>query len=277
MKKKTVQTRRKGFLDVTEVNALKVAYGKPLDYQDYFNYIGQPALFLAALATILFYQWWATVIAACIGAYYGYKVILKNAIRRMYEQKSLAERNKFINVITQTLADQNKTTIKALEKSQKRLSGELKQDISILEAGVKGSDKFQIMESFNSISEKYEKDVIFSQYLEQIETALYEGRNNVETLKQLKSYHNDTKKETLTFIKIKNGHFKDFKFMMGLNFAFIGMMNIMFGFQVYLDSFAHSPIGSVFGIAYFIVITNFSRKFCQLYFDDEIMSLGVSK
>lgn len=277
MKKKTVQTRRKGIIDVSELNALKVAYGKPIDYQDYLNYIGLPALFLAGLATILFYQWWATLIAAVVGARYGYKVIMKKIIRRNYELSSLAERNKFINVITQTLADPKKTTIKALEKSQTRLSGELYHDISVLEAGVKGADRLQVMESMNVITEKYEKDVIFSQYLEQLETAIFEGRNNVDTLKQLKTYHNDTKKQTLSFIKVKNAKFKDFRTMIGLNFLFLGVMNVMLGFDQYINSFAHSPIGAVFGFIYFMMIINHSKRFCMLYFDDEIMSMGGSK
>lgn len=277
MKKNTVQTRRKGILDVTELNALKVAYGKPIDYQDYLNYVGLPAIFLAALATILFYQWWATLIATLVGAYYGLKVIMNRIISRNYELSSLAERNRFLNIMTQTLADSSKTTTKALEKAQKRLKGELKQDIVVLEAGINGVDKFQIMESFSTLSKKYERDVIFTQFLEQLETALFEGRNNVETLKHLKSQHNTTKKRTILFIKVKNGHFKNYKFMILVNFLFIGMMNIMYGFQQYLDSFAHSPIGSIFGAVYFLIILAFSRKFCRLYFDDEIMSMGESK
>ncbi|HDI3019235.1 TPA: hypothetical protein PL519_003479 [Clostridium botulinum] len=272
-----IKTRRKGFMDVRELNAYQVAYGKPLSRKDYFNYVGIPCLFMGIFSYSLCYYWWVALICSFVGGIYGFKVKMPKSVKREYNLKSLAERNKFINNITQILSDESKTTIKAIGIAKARTKGELRNDIQLLEAKLQGADKFQISEAFNEITRKYEKDVVFTQYLEQIETAIYEGYNNADTLKQIKSYHNDILTETNNFMKIKEGYLKDMKQMIFIIGVFIISITFSFGFATYYNAFAHTFIGWIFGGIYYTLMIMFLRKFFLYYFDDEIMSLGGIK
>ncbi|EMF0336543.1 hypothetical protein KCT23_002353 [Enterococcus faecium] len=269
-------TKKKGIMDVSELNAYQVAYGKPLDYRDYLNYVGLPCIFMGVFSFSLCYFWWVGLICGVIGAVYGYKVVMPKSVKRSYELKSLRERNKFINNMTQILTDESKTVTKALAMAKTRTKGELREDIQILESRLQGADKFQIAEAFREINEKYERDVVFTQYFEQLETAIYEGRNNADTMKQIKSYHNDVKLKTESFLKIKNGYLQDLKQMLFIVAIFIGAITFSFGFSTFFDGFARSPIGWGFGGVYFIIMVRFMKSFFMHYFDDEIMSLGVS-
>ncbi|HAR1504968.1 TPA: hypothetical protein IZ362_001980 [Enterococcus faecium] len=269
-------TKRKGLMDVSELNAYQVAYGKPLDYRDYFNYVGLPCLFMGGFSFVLCYYWWIALICGVIGGVYGFKVIMPKSIKRSYELKSLQERNKFINNMTQILTDDSKTVTRALSIAKQRTKGELREDIQILESRLQGADKFQIAEAFREINNKYYSDVVFTQYFEQLETAIYEGRNNSDTMKQIKSYHNDVKRKTEGFMKIKDGYLQDMKQMMFIVAVFIGAITFAFGFSTFYEGFARSPIGWVFGSIYFLIMVSFMKSFFKHYFDDEIMSLGVS-
>ncbi|AMQ98778.1 MULTISPECIES: hypothetical protein [Enterococcus] len=269
-------TKRKGLMDVSELNAYQVAYGKPLDYRDYLNYVGLPCLFMGGFSFALCYYWWIALICGVIGGVYGFKVIMPKSIKRSYELKSLQERNKFINNMTQILTDDSKTVTRALSIAKQRTKGELREDIQILESRLQGADKFQIAEAFREINNKYYSDVVFTQYFEQLETAIYEGRNNSDTMKQIKSYHNDVKRKTEGFMKIKDGYLQDMKQMMFIVAVFIGAITFAFGFSTFYEGFARSPIGWVFGSIYFLIMVSFMKSFFKHYFDDEIMSLGVS-
>lgn len=269
-------TKRKGIMDVSELNAYQVAYGKPLDYRDYMNYIGLPSLFMGLFSFSLCYFWWVGLICALIGAVYGYKIVMPKSVKRSYELKSLRERNKFLNNMTQILTDEGKTVTKALAMAKTRTKGELREDIQILESRLQGADKFQIAEAFREINDKYERDVVFTQYFEQLETAIYEGRSNADTMKQIKTYHNDVKRKTESFLKIKDGYLQDLKQMLFIVAIFIGAITVSFGFSTFFEGFARSPIGWGFGGVYFVIMVQFMKSFFTHYFDDEIMSLGVS-
>lgn len=271
------QTRRKGLIDVNELNAYQVAYGKPLDYKDYFQYIGLPAVAMAGLAFALWYNIWVSIICALIGAVYGLKSIMPKSIKRKYNMKSLQARKIFINNMTQILTDDSKTLNKALSIAKERTKGELKEDINLLETKIHGANKFQISEAFSELKDKYEHDVVFTQYLEQLETAIFEGRNNIDTLQQIKSYHNDMVTKTNEYMRLKDGHVRDMKQLSLFVALFILAITFSFGFQTFYDGFAKSIVGWVIGGAYYVLMARHCLKFFSYYFDDEIMSLGVSK
>lgn len=271
------QTRRKGLIDVTELNAYQVAYGKPLNHKDYLFYVGLPAIVMAGLAYVLWYNLWVSIVCGVIGTIYGFKTIMPKSIKRKYNMKSLQARKIFINNMTQILTDDSKTINKALSIAKERTKGELKEDINLLETKIHGSNKFVISEAFSELKDKYEHDVVFTQYLEQLETAIFEGKNNIDTLQQIKSYHNDMVKKTKEYMRIKDGHVLDMKQLALFVGIFIAAITFAFGFETYYEGFAKSIVGWIFGGAYYLLMARHCLKFFNFYFDDEIMSLGVSK
>lgn len=275
MKKRKLNTRKKNVLNIDELNAYRVAYGKPIGYKDYFKLIGLPSLAFGGLSFILLYKWWLSLIMILVGAAYGAKFFLPKSIEKQYRDQSFNERNKFINNMTQLLTDSSKTVSKALDTVRQRASGEFEEDISLLQARLLGANNQQTHESIKILINKYEVDVVFVQYMEQIETALIEGRANIDTLKDIKNYHNDIKKKTQYYDDKKQEHINGMKTIVIAMIAFILAINFSFGFNSYLEAFTNSIIGWIFSGIYLAIQSYNFIKFFNFYFDYSVMEVDV--
>lgn len=274
-KAKKLSTKKKRILNVDELNAYKVAYGKPLGTRDYIYYVLGPAAVFGAFSFLILYYWWVSVGMAILGAIYGAKVFLPKSIQKTYNSHSFGQRNKFINNMTQILTDDSKTVPKALSLAKARSEGEFKEEVGKLEGRLMGADTKQINKGIENLIKKYEDDVIFVQYMEQLETALIEGRANIDTLKDIKSYHNDMKKKQFEYDIKKQGHLKDMKMLCGVMVIFVLAISFSFGFSTYINDFTRHPIGWVSGGVYMLLLMHFFRKFSVYLFDDSILEVKL--
>ncbi len=272
---KKLDTKKKKIISVDELNAYKVAYGKPLRTKEYFIYVGIPALVLGGLSFILVYYLLVGLILGAIGAVYGFKVILPKSVQKQYEAESFRQRNKFVNNMTQILTDENKTVIRGLSVAKERAEGEFKEDMDKLHARLYSADNSQIRKGYENLVKKYGDDVIFVQYLEQLETATIEGRTNLETLKDIKSYHNDMKKKQLSYESEKKAHMQNMQTLCALIIALIISIQVSYGFGQYVEMFAHNIIGWVTSALYMFLMTNYFKKFLSYIFDDSILEVEV--
>jgi hypothetical protein len=267
---------KKKFVNADEINAIKVAYGKPLERKDYLRYGLIPGLIVGGFSFILLYLWWVSLILGIIGALYGLKVLMPKIIQRTYEQISFRERNKFVNNMTQILTNDSQTLLKALGRASDRSEGELKMDLKVLQAKLMGADHGQVLQAFKVISNKYRDDIIFVQYIEQIETASLEGKTNMDTLKDIKSYHNEMKKKKKEeYDRKKDGHLRDIKSLCIIVVFFILIIAFSFNFETYIDAFARHPIGWCTAGIYMLLMFFFSRSFANYYFDDSILEVKI--
>jgi hypothetical protein len=270
------KTRKKKFVNADEINAIKVAYGKPLEKKDYLRYGLIPGLIVGGFSFILLYLWWVSLILGIIGALYGLKVLMPKIIQRTYEQISFRERNKFVNNMTQILTNDSQTLLKALGRASDRSEGELKMDLKVLQAKLMGADHGQVLQAFKVISNKYRDDIIFVQYIEQIETASLEGKTNMDTLKDKKSYHNEMKGKKEEYDRKKDGHLRDIKSLCIIVVFFILIIAFSFNFlKTYIDAFARHPIGWCTAGIYMLLMFFFSRSFANYYFDDSILEVKI--
>ncbi|MCM3034156.1 hypothetical protein [Niallia sp. MER 6] len=270
-----LNTRKKRVLNVNELNAYKVAYGKPLKTKDFVSYVGMPALLFAGFTFLLLYYWWLSIFMAITGALYGMKVLLPKSVEKVYQYQSFAQRNKFINNITQILTDDGKTVTMALEIANTRAEGEFQKDINELQARLIGADNTMINKAFTSMENKYQDDVIFAQFLEQLETAMLEGRTNIDTLKDIKTYHNDMKKKQSEYQNKKNGHLTDVKMLGVVVVIFLLAVSFSFGISTYINDFARQPIGWVTCGVYMLLMGQFFRKFSFFLFDDSVLEVSL--
>jgi len=269
-----IKTARKGFMDVSELNALQQSYGDALSFYDYKRFLLAPVIFTAGFALLLFHSIIITIICGILGGLYAFKAIMPLLVRREYEMKSLNERNRFINSLTQILTDEQKILLVAIELASERTSGELKADLKILQARLDGANRTSIATAFSDLRKKYEKDVLFGQYLEQIETALIEGRQDIEAIKHQKTYHNDTMQNTVQFLKVKEEHYKGVKLVATVIAFIVILITFSFGYETYHEAFTNTLIGNVFGVIFYATLLLLMKSFLKLYFDDEVMSIG---
>ncbi|EJQ72433.1 MULTISPECIES: hypothetical protein [Bacillus] len=267
------KTRKKKFVNADEINAIKVAYGKPLEKKDYVRYALIPGLIVAGFSFILLYYWWVSLILGFVGALYGLKVLMPKNIQRAYEQISFRERNKFVNNMTQILTNDSNTLLNALGRASDRSEGELKKDLKVLQARLMGADHEQVLQAFKVLSNKYRDDIIFVQYLEQVETASLEGKTNVDTLKDIKTYHNEMKEKKEDYERKKDGQLKDMKMLCSVVVIFILIIAFSFSFDTYIQAFARHPIGWGTSGIYMLLMFFFFKSFATYYFDDSILEV----
>lgn len=268
-----LKTKKKGVMNVDELRAYRVAYGGNLGVKDYTSFVGTPALLFGVFSFLLLYNGWVTIICFTIGLIYGFRVFLPNNVRKQYESESFNQRNKFLNNITQVLTDTNQTVLMAILKVTPRSEGEFKQDLKRFHALLIGADTERIRDAIFWFCEKYDDDVIFTQYLEQLETAMIEGKTNIDTLKDIKTYHNDIRKKQEAYERAKQGHMRDMKQLVIITAILIIALTVSFGFNTYLEAFARHPIGYVSCGLYLGLMVMFFRQFVGYMFDDSVMEV----
>lgn len=273
-RKKKVKTANKKKVTIDELNAYRSAYGEELGRKDYFTYVIVPGFLFAFFGTILLYNVWLSIAMFVFGCIYGWSFFLPKSIKKNYEKASFDQRNKFINNLTQVLTDQSKTVLVALGSVASRADGEFKDDLMRMQAGLFGSDRDSVTEAFNEMTDKYKDDVIFVQYMEQVETATLEGNTNIDTLKDIKAYHNEMKVKQEQYEKKKNANVGDMKVMAFTITAFILALTFSFGFDMYLTAFARSWVGYVTCAIYLLIIGMFFKQFSTYLFDDSITSIS---
>lgn len=266
--------KRKVF-NLDELNAYKKAYGNPIQRKELFTTLAVPFVVAALYTFSLYYYWWLALIAGVIGMIYSYRVMLPANVKRIYENNAFRERNNFVNNITQILTNPERTVLEALKIVGERANGEFKQDLLQLQASLMDADKQEIEGAFQVIGKKYEKDVIFDMYIEQLTTAMTEGRFSMETLKDIKTYHNEVKKRQDKFRAAKNKEAYNFKFICVVGLGLVAAISFSFGLEQFVTVYAHSPIGWVVSGVYLAILGGFYASFRKRLVDDNIMEVQL--
>lgn len=267
--------RKNSRMNAEQLRALRNAYDEPLNFKNYITFAAAPALLFGGLLFYLTYVKWFGVVAGLFGVYYGLRVWLPKAIKRNYNIKSFNERNRLLNLLTQQMTDRSKIPKQVLERVVSRIDGELKNDFFPITARIaNGATSSEINAMFNEIEEKYKDDIIFAQYLEQIETNFTTGIDNISSLKDMNGYHNDLRKQRDLFLGYKAKRLKDSMTLIFLCLLLITAIQFsMGGHETYMTGFAETGLGRGVSIVYTLIIIGLTHKFQKIYFDDNIMEV----
>lgn len=268
-----VKKFHKGRISIHEINAIQTAYFSKLTVVNYASYIGIPGILFGFFTHLVFFYWPATGLAILLGLLYGYLKNMPNLVKKNYYNRAYIERNRFINNCTQLIVNENLTLLSIFEKIIPRLKGELYDDITVLLAKLTSADEKMASKAFKEIIDKYEEDVVYSQFFEQLETAHIEGRTNIETFKELKKQHNTIIGELDKFQDDKSTYLSTLITVGVLVTVIILMLVFAFSQKVYIESYAHQTMGiicnSIFLLIYFF---NFNKSMNYIY-DDSITTL----
>lgn len=265
-----INTQKKGIVNIDELKAYKVAYGGKLGTKDYASFVVAPGLLLAVFSFLILFNIWVSLLSFGVGIFYGLAFLLPKSIRKQYEMQSFNQRNKFINNITQVLTDDSQTVLMGLQKVSERSDGEFKDNLSMFHARLIGADDEMIRDAVTWLSDLYDDDIVFIQYIEQLETALIEGRTNIDTLQDVKTYHNQIRTKQEYYESQKNAHLSDMKKLTVITLILVVMLSVSFGFSKYLEAFARHITGYITAGLYLIVVGNFLRQFSGYLFDDSV-------
>lgn len=259
---------------IDELNAYKVAYGRPIAREDYVLNLLLPAFFGGGMTFLLLNKWWISLPVACIYAFYGYRVLLPLNVHRFYRHKAFDQRNRFINNLTQLLSDPTVSWFVALQRASERCEGEFRDDLDQLLVSLQDASSAEIGEHFRTFTQKYHQDVVFSLYMEQVETIAIEGRTGIAMLRDIKTYHNYLREQTKQFIQQKKRVVAQGQLCLLLSVLFLGAFHYFpMGFDNYLNSFAYAPVGWVTSGLYLLVLTLLLHQVCRQFYDDEVMEV----
>ncbi|MBS7576491.1 MULTISPECIES: hypothetical protein [unclassified Enterococcus] len=259
-----------------QLSAYRMAYQKPIKNKEYFVFIGLPGVILGGLLYYLTYSLILTSIGLLIGLIFGWRSLLPKVIYRSYTILSFNERNRMLNLMTQQVSDQSKTPREILERVTKRLNGELSQDfMPIVIKIATGVTNFEIKEMFHQIKAKYYQDIIFVQYMEQLETNFLSGFDNHNTLKDMTIYHNQLRSKRDLFLKSKSEYFKDCQLLIMIFLILITAIEFGFGHQKFVETFSNTLVGKVDSIIYVTLFAIIMYHFTVLFFDDIITEVRI--
>lgn len=267
--------RKKRKLNLDEINAYRIAYGDPIKIKDVFKSVFLPFIVCFLFVFLLFFKWYLGLIGGLIGMFYSFFYILPTNEKRDYELKSFKERNKFVNNMTQILTNEDRTVLQALEIVKGRANGEFKRDLITLQTNLIDATGDSVQKSFKVIENKYQTDVMFSQYIEQLTTAMIEGRNNLDTLKDVKTYHNMIKERQAQFFIEKKQKQHDFNFMVRIALIFLLFIIFSFGVRQYIDNYTNGIIGWVTSSIYLFLISKIYHSFRKRFSDDSVMEVKI--
>lgn len=259
--------------NIDELNAIRTQYDNPIRKKEIFVFALVPALYVFSLIYSLFYNWKLALGFSLIGVIYGLAIIMPKMVKRNHYSRSQRERNRFMNSLTQNLVNDNVLTEDGLERVSNRLNGELARDIKELTTRLKYDTAYEQKKAYEALSDKYKNDRVFVQFIDQLNTATNEGRNNISELDSLASHHDLVLQKQKSFYNVKDEKLLWYCVASGMIIAVAITLALTTWNLGYRDIFIGTPIGWFIGFSFIIFNLFYTHKFVGDYFDDEVMEV----
>ncbi|MEK5368012.1 hypothetical protein NSS76_19425 [Bacillus sp. FSL R5-0654] len=267
---------KKKVYTLDELNAYKKAYGKPIERAELILSLLKPFIVVFVFSYLLLHYWLVSGILGVLAMFYGYRVMIPQSIKRVYNSNAFTERYHFITSLTQILSNQDKTMLTALKTVAKRANGQFKKDLLELQLSLKGATSEQIVEAFEKFSERYKDDVIFDLYVEQLTTATIEGRTNIDTIKSIKTLYTQLKAKQEDFLNRKKRATYEFRFITMISLVLVISISVYpFGLEQFVNVYAHQPVGWITSSIYLALFGLFFHSYHKRLGDDEIMKVKI--
>ncbi|MED3965795.1 hypothetical protein [Niallia taxi] len=263
-------------MSIDELNAYRTAYGNPLMKKEIFTALVVPFMVSFFSVYVLTYYWWLSLIAGIIGVSYGFIVLMKISVERIYQQESMIQRNRFINTMTGLLANPDEMVVTALRWCAREITkGELKKELDQLIIDLMDATPNQVQSAFNLLKDKYKSDFVFGLFMDNLVTASLEGRTDIKKIKELKTWHNDVLEQRNMFINNKVLYKRQFKATTIYPLIVVGILTFARGFDAYLLYYAHNVIGWVCSAILIGALCFYFHSLQMNLADDEVMEVKM--
>lgn len=258
---------------IASMNATEQLYGHTMTKSRVFRMMFSYELAIFVSCFILYgynHLIWA-VLWMAITAILVYKKIIPRQVQANYEMRGEIERNKFINIATQSLSGESVNLLAVLRRSNAKLEGEFHDDMESLIATMASSpDNKEVHKAFTYIEDKYKQDIYFCLFMEQIETVFYETQYHIETFEVFKDSHNVIMQKEKSFSNKK----RDFMIQGISMFALGQVLNAITlyssGYDKFLEAYANIMVGPIISAIYLTAILVVANIFVKRFFDDDV-------
>lgn len=276
--KRRVRNKRVGKRQrtVQDLNAWEQAYGHQLTSTGRYRKILPYVLSITAYGEILFARLPITIVLFLISSVICWSSILAKETYVSYIRASYSERNRIVNMISQALSGGDATLFSALKQTIPSMNGELKHEFQLLLGLIARSARNDELHDWfvNEIS-KYREDVIFGQYLEQLETMNQEGVYTVDTFMSLTHYHNDLYQKQLAYIHGKDEQKQAVFTIVAIVFGLLCVMAFAVkGWSGWIKMYCYNPAGKVASVIFIIIYACLIKRFIKIYYDESVTTIG---
>ncbi|EHK9937510.1 hypothetical protein GHK79_04715 [Enterococcus faecium] len=255
-----------------KLDNLKRAYGRTLELRDYMKNLLFPFLFGAGLTFLMLHNLLFSLGIGIFYGIYGYKILLPKNVLRFYNNEAYVQRNRFMNNLTQVLADESISWFHGLEIVAKQIEGELQEDLYRLIACLYGCSEQERIVIFQEFQEKYADDKIFCMYIDQLAIISVEGRTTVDMFRDVNSFHNQLREKKKEFVDAKMKIVRQLELCGGLIIGILILLHYFpLGIEEYEKAFASQIYGYVICSGLLLAMSVILHKACVYFFDDELM------
>ena len=202
-----------------------------------------------------------------------WKQLLPKKVEQAYQMQAYAERNQFVNLVTQEMAMHTITMQGAIKDAMENANGEFSDDLSHLVAILSASSsRKDIHRAFMRLQKKYDDDIYFARFIEQCETTYWETSYRIENFKTFKDSHDMVLEKMNVFRAYKKQAETNMYIILGLIgvLAFVSInMSSSFGSPgAWTGSIIGNIISDIWMLMIFVMIVMFYRN----YFDDSVLT-----
>lgn len=214
--------------------------------------------------------WWIVGWMA-LAALYIYKKMLPRKIEADYQRRAEVQRNRFINIVTQGMTTKHANIVAVLRRASTKADGEFKRDLMALIAVIMSADNYkELHAAFVKLQKKYEYDIYFTLFMEQVETVVHESIYHIETFKTFKNSSNTILMKEKEFIQKKKQVQKNMIVMAGISCFTNAICLMMPGYQKYLTVYADTMGGIIVSTVYLVAIATIINGFYKRFYDDNV-------
>lgn len=231
-------------------------------------------VFAYAFATYSIKNWIFILIWLALAAVYIYTYIIPRQIEFNYEARSEAERNRFINIITQGMTSNTADIIKVLKMATDKANGEFKLDMQGLVATIMSANTYKAQHlAFKKVLNKYRNDYYFCRFMEEVETNVHESKYQMATYQAFKDHHNLTMTKEKEFEAKKKLIQQKMILMLVMVLIVACVALYSNGYKVFITVYATTVPGIICSTLFLMYVFTFAHLFFKRKFDTSVTSL----
>lgn len=259
---------------IQELDAMEELYGGRFTKSKLFRILLMYSVIPLAFGTLLYRNVFYTGIWVIITCIYTFVKVIPGNVKSDYNMKAHNERNRIINVITQSLTSGNPSVKQGIKMAIDNTNGELHYDMNKLYAKLLGDATPEaIHKSFLDLRKKYEDDIYFGLFLEQLEVGLGKAHPDIRTIVIFRESHNAEFSTTKKFRMRKRDQLKMVVTMLGMAFGTCVLAAVALTYSKFVSLYNHSLPGFVITTFFMTVLFMILNHFVNLYQDDSINSI----
>lgn len=262
--------------NLASLNAQEELYGHKLTVTKILRTIllYEIMVFIYAFVLYSIKNWMIILIWLVLAAIYIYTSIIPKQIKFNYETRSEAERNRFINIVTQGMTNENADVIKVLNHAIQSLNGEFKLDMQTLMATIMASNTYREQHlAFKKLLTKYHDDYYFCRFMEEVETNVHESKYQLATYQAFKDHHNLIMSKEKEFEAQKKIIQMQMVIMLVALIIVVAISLYSQGYEKFLQIYGTNIVGEICSTIFMITVFIFVKSFFKHKFDTSVTSI----